>query len=360
VSPRAPRPSLADQISARRDELRLLALPDINAGPAAAVSGVQEAPVAAIEPNPDQPRREFSPVRLAELAASIRAHGVITPVLISPLPPGPDGPRYQLVAGERRWRAAQMAERETIPALIRDVSPAQALELALIENLHRQDLSPVEEALAYRRLLQEHAYTQQQLGSSLSRSQTYISKRMALLALDPVVVTMLETGELSASAARELARLKDQAQQRQAALAIAEGRLNARQIERKIRELQLAEQRAADGAEPELAAYGQPVDLEPVAQAAGGLLAALEALPVGLDADTQARLREHLQPVAEAVALWLEAGGRPSPPDPLSRRAGEGEPQAGIAPVGEREPQAGIVPAGEGKREVSRLPVRSA
>ena len=307
MSPKAPRPSLADQISARRDELRLLAMPDINAGPAAAVSGVQEIPVAAIEPNPDQPRREFGPVRLAELAASIRAHGVITPVLVSPLPPGPDGPRYRLVAGERRWRAAQMAERAHIPALVREVTSAQALELALIENLHRQDLSPVEEALAYRRLLHDHAYTQQQLGSTLSRSQTYISKRLSLLALDPTVVTMLESGELSASAARELARLKDQALQRQAALAIAEGRLNARQIERTIRELQLAEQAPPAGAEPALAAYGEPVDLEPVARAAAALLTALQALPVGLDAETQDRLRTHLQPVAAAIAPWLEA-----------------------------------------------------
>lgn len=310
MSPRAPRLSLADQISARRDELRLLALPDINAGPVAALSGVQEVPVAAIEPNPDQPRREFSPVRLAELAASIRAHGVITPVLVSPLPAGPDGPRYRLVAGERRWRAARMAERELIPALVREVAPAQALELALIENLHRQDLSPVEEALAYRRLLHEHAYTQQQLGSSLSRSQTYISKRLSLLALDPTVVTMLETGELSASAARELARLKDQALQRQAALAIAEGRLNARQIERTVRALQMAEQSEARPPEPVLAPYGEPVDLAPVAAAAGALVAALEALPVGLDAATQALLRDQLAPVVEALRPWAVVGGQ--------------------------------------------------
>lgn len=313
MSPRAPRLSLADQISARRDELRLLALPDINAGPVAALSGVQEAPVAAIEPNPDQPRREFSPVRLAELAASIRAHGVITPVLVSPLPDGPDGPRYRLVAGERRWRAAQMAERELIPALVREVAPAQALELALIENLHRQDLSPVEEALAYRRLLNEHAYTQQQLGSSLSRSQTYISKRLSLLALDPTVVTMLETGELSASAARELARLKDQALQRQAALAIAEGRLNARQIERTIRALQMAEQTEVRPPEPALAPYGEPVDLAPVAEAAGALVAALEALPVGLDAATQALLHDYLTPVAEALRPWAAVSGQSGP-----------------------------------------------
>ena len=105
MSPKSSRPRLADQIAARREELRLLALPDINAG-AAPVAGVQEIAVAAITPNPNQPRREFGPVRLAELAESIRAHGLITPVLISPLPPG-DGPRFRLVAGERRWRAAQ-------------------------------------------------------------------------------------------------------------------------------------------------------------------------------------------------------------------------------------------------------------
>jgi ParB family chromosome partitioning protein len=264
-------------------------------------------------------------VRLAELAASIRAHGVITPLLISPLPPAVDGPRYQLVAGERRWRAAQMAERATVPALIRPVTPAQAIELALIENLHRQDLSPIEESLAYRRLLTDYAYTQQQLGSSLGRSQTYISKRLSLLALDPTVVEMIESGELSASAARELARLKDQALQRQTAQAIAEGRLNARQIERAVRAVQLA-QAAADTAvtpdpasaastdptpdapsptEPALAAYSAPVDLDPVARAASDLLLALQSLPVGLDAASQARLQVHLRPVAEALAPWL-------------------------------------------------------
>lgn len=308
MSPRPSRPRLADQIAARRDELRLLALPDINAGPAVAIAGVQEVPVAAIVPNPDQPRREFSPVRLAELAESIRAHGVITPVLVSPLPPDGDGPRYRLVAGERRWRAAQMAGRTAIPALVRSVTPAQALELALIENLHRQDLSPVEEALAYRRLLRDHAYTQQQLGATLGRSQTYISKRLSLLALDAQVVAMLETGELSASAARELARLKDQALQRQTAQAIAAGRLNARQIERAVRAVQLTQEPDPAAAEPPaapLAGYGQAVDLMPVARAAQALLEALAALPVGLDRAAQARLRAHLQPVAAALAPWV-------------------------------------------------------
>jgi ParB family transcriptional regulator, chromosome partitioning protein len=312
VSPKPSRPRLADQIAARRDELRLLALPDINAGAAAVVAGVQEAPVAAIVPNPDQPRREFGPVRLAELAESIRAHGVITPVLISPLPSGPDGPRYRLVAGERRWRAAQMAGCRTIPALIRSVTAAQALELALIENLHRQDLSPIEESLAYRRLLNEHEYTQQQLGATLGRSQTYISKRLSLLALDPDVVAMIESGELSASAARELARLKDQALQRQTAKAIAEGRLNARQIERAVRAIQLAHEPPPPTAAAEtagrLAAYGESLDLNPVALAAEILLAALEALPVGLDAASQAELRAYLQPVAAALAPWVAEG----------------------------------------------------
>ena len=306
MSPKPPRPRLADQINARRDELRLLSMPDINAGPAPeALAGVQEVPLAVIEPNPKQPRREFNPIRLAELAESIRAHGLITPVLVTPLPPSPQGPRYQLVAGERRWRAAGMAGRERIPALIREVSHTEALELALIENLHRQDLSPIEEALAYRRLLIEHEYSQQQLGSVLTRSQTYISKRLSLLALDPTVVTMIEAGEISASAARELARLKDHALQRETAQAIAAGRLNARQIERTVRALQLAEAGNDQPASGDLAAYGQPVDLAPVAAAAEALLAALQALPVGLDADTQARLREQLRPVAAAVTPWL-------------------------------------------------------
>jgi ParB-like chromosome segregation protein Spo0J len=202
-----------------------------------------------------------------------------------------------------------MAGCRTIPALIRSVTAPQALELALIENLHRQDLSPIEESLAYRRLLREHEYTQQQLGATLGRSQTYISKRLSLLALDPDVVAMIESGELSASAARELARLKDQALQRQTARAIADGRLNARQIERAVRAVQLAhEPPPAAEAEAPLAAYGEPVDLAPVAQAAEALRAALSALPVGLDAASQARLRAHLQPVAAALAPWVEDG----------------------------------------------------
>ncbi|MCC6627910.1 MAG: ParB/RepB/Spo0J family partition protein [Chloroflexi bacterium] len=309
MSPKASsRPRLADQIAARRDELRLLALPDINAGPTPAIAGVQEVPLAAITPNPQQPRREFGPVRLAELAESIRAHGLITPVLISPLAPAADGPRYQLVAGERRWRAAQMAGCLTIPALVRSVNAAQALELALIENLHRQDLSPIEESLAYRRLLNEHQYSQQQLGATLGRSQTYISKRLSLLALDPTVVTMIESGELTASAARELARLKDQALQRETAHAIAAGRLNARQIERTVRAVQLAQEpSAADN--PPLAGYGQSVDLTPVLAAARALQEALAALPVGLDATSQMTLREPLTLVAAALAPWT------SPPE---------------------------------------------
>jgi ParB family chromosome partitioning protein len=306
VSPKAPsRPRLADQIAARRDELRLLALPDINAGPTPAIAGVQEVPLAAITPNPQQPRREFGPVRLAELAESIRAHGLITPVLISPLPPATDGPRYQLVAGERRWRAAQMAGCQTIPALVRAVDAAQALELALIENLHRQDLSPIEESLAYRRLLHEYQYSQQQLGATLGRSQTYISKRLSLLALDPTVVTMIESGELTASAARELARLKDQALQRETAHAIAAGRMNARQIERAVRAVQLAQEEAAPVDDAPLAGYGEPIDLAPVLAAARALQEALAALPVGLDAASQEQLRDDLAPVAAALAPWV-------------------------------------------------------
>ena len=142
--------------------------------------------------SPDQPRRHFDEAALDELAASIARRGVIQPVIVRPLSPG----RYQLVAGERRWRAAQRARLHEIPALVRQLDDADVGALALIENLQREDLNPIEEAAAYQRLSQNDGLSQADLARMVDKSRSHVANLMRLLALPPEVQAMLEDGRL--------------------------------------------------------------------------------------------------------------------------------------------------------------------
>ena len=162
--------------------------------------GLANLSVSSIEPHPDQPRRRFDEDSLAELAASIAARGVIQPVIVRPLGPG----RYQLVAGERRWRAAQRAQLHEIPALIRDLSDRDVTALALIENLQREDLNPVEEARAYHRLAEQDGMTQAEIAQLVDKSRSHVANLQRLLALPAVVVDHLEAGRLDMGHARAL------------------------------------------------------------------------------------------------------------------------------------------------------------
>src|SRR6187431_833075 len=156
------------------------------------LEGLANLPVAAIEPHPEQPRRHFDEQALADLASSIAERGVIQPVIVRPLAGG----RYQLVAGERRWRAAQRAQLHEIPALIRDLTEREVTALALIENIQREDLNPVEEARAYRRLAQLEDLPHLEIARLVGKSRSHVANFIRLLSLPPAVIEHLEAGRL--------------------------------------------------------------------------------------------------------------------------------------------------------------------
>ena len=163
-------------------------------------SGLAMLPVSRIEPHPEQPRRHFDEGALSELAASIAARGVIQPVIVRPLASG----RYQLVAGERRWRAAQRAQLHEIPALVRDLTEREVMALALIENLQREDLNPIEEARAYHRLAESEGMTQADIARMVDKSRSHVANFQRLLSLPEPVIALVETGALSMGHARAL------------------------------------------------------------------------------------------------------------------------------------------------------------
>lgn len=164
-------------------------------------------PIEEIAPNPHQPRRTFEETALAELAESIRARGVLTPLIVRPAPRG--HARYEIVAGERRWRAAQMAQVHSLPVIVRDLDDREVLEIAIIENIQRADLNPVEEARGYRQLIEAFGHTQEQLSRVLGKSRSHIANQMRLLALPDPVLEMLAEGRLSAGHARALVTADD-------------------------------------------------------------------------------------------------------------------------------------------------------
>jgi ParB family chromosome partitioning protein len=182
-------------------------------------------PIELISPNPRNPRRRFADEELADLSRSIREHGVVQPVVVRP---AQAGGRYEIIAGERRWRAAQLAGKTEIPAIIRDVSDREALELAIVENIQRADLDPVEEATGFQQLIDDHGYTQADLGEVIGKSRSHVANTLRLLKLPEGVRAMLVDGALSAGHARALITASDPA-----ALArrIVEGGLSVRQAE---------------------------------------------------------------------------------------------------------------------------------
>lgn len=173
-------------------------VPPAPAGPAS--SGLASIPVADIAPLPGQPRRHFDDAALNELAASIAARGVIQPVIVTPQ----GGGRYRLVAGERRWRAAQRAQLHEIPAIIRELSEREVMALALIENLQREDLNPIEEARAYHRLAEDEGLTQAEIARMVDKSRSHVANFQRLLSLPHGVIDLVETGKLSMGHARAL------------------------------------------------------------------------------------------------------------------------------------------------------------
>ncbi len=161
-------------------------------------------PVEDISPNPNQPRRHFDPAALKELADSIRRKGIIQPLILRPTT-GPG--KFEIVAGERRWRAAQLAQMHAVPAILRDFSDSEVLEIAIIENIQRAELNPIEEALAYRQLMDRFGHTQEKVAEALSRSRSHIANLLRLLSLPEEVQSMVANGGLSAGHARALITL---------------------------------------------------------------------------------------------------------------------------------------------------------
>ena len=191
-------------------------------------SGLALLAVADIIPHPGQPRRHFAEEALAELAASIAQRGVIQPVIVTPHGPG----RYRLVAGERRWRAAQRAQLHEIPAIIRDLSDREITALALIENLQREDLNPIEEARAYHRLAEDEGLTQAEIAKLVDKSRSHVANLQRLLALPPRVIELVEEAKLSMGHARALVGVENAEALAQQAV---ERQLSVREVERLVR-----------------------------------------------------------------------------------------------------------------------------
>jgi ParB family chromosome partitioning protein len=183
-------------------------------------------PIEKIEPNPYQPRQDFAPSELEEMAQSVREKGILTPLLVSKIPGG-----YRLIAGERRWRAAQKAGLTRVPVVVKEVSGADALELALIENIHRKDLNPIEEAAAYQRLLEETGATHEGLSRRLGKDRATVTNLLRLLRLPPLLQKDVVEGRLSAGHARVLAGLGTAEEQMSLREEILAKGLSVRQIE---------------------------------------------------------------------------------------------------------------------------------
>jgi len=197
--------------------------------PSTGQQGVEEVDVDLIAPNPQQPRTVFDPEALAELAESIREHGVIQPLIVSR--PGGRGAPYQLIAGERRLLAARQAGLRRVPVIVKEASPQALLEMALVENLQRQDLGPLEEAAAFKRLSDEFGLTQDAVAARVGRSRPAVANSLRLLTLSEEIQASLARGEITAGHARALLGIDDGEERRRAWRRIVEGNLTVRDAE---------------------------------------------------------------------------------------------------------------------------------
>ena len=189
--------------------------------------GITTVSISLVEPNKNQPRTKFDDEKIAELTQSIKQNGILQPILVTPL----DNGGYRIVAGERRWRAARGAGLKEIPVYIRKLDDKQVMQLALIENVQRQDLSPIEEARAYRQLMDEYKMTQQEVSEAVGKSRSVIANSLRLLTLGEPVVDLLEKGELTVGHAKMLAGITDAQEQKTIAQLAVKNGFNVRQLE---------------------------------------------------------------------------------------------------------------------------------
>lgn len=194
-------------------------------------SGISELKVNDVEPNREQPRKNFDQEKLQSLAESIAQHGVVQPIIVKKKDKG-----YSIIAGERRWRAAKLAGLKTIPAIIKDLSPRDVMEIALIENIQREDLNPIEEAEAYQKLMEEHGLTQEILSRLVGKSRAAIANSVRLLSLSDKVKEMLVGEILTPGHARTLITIEDAEKQAKLADTIVQRNLNVRETEKLVNE----------------------------------------------------------------------------------------------------------------------------
>ncbi|MBP6002264.1 MAG: ParB/RepB/Spo0J family partition protein [Pyrinomonadaceae bacterium] len=206
-------------------------------------SGLREVDIDLIEPNPEQPRTRFAEEKLAELAASIRANGIVQPIVLRQV-----GSRYQIVAGERRWRAAQRAELRKVPAVIRAIPDDKLLEIALVENIQRHELNPIEEAKAYRKLIDTVGLTQEQVSERVGRERTLVATTIRLLRLPAEVQKYIVEGTLSLSHGRALLMTEDPKVQKAIAADAVNKGYSVRETERVVK--RSSRESAGDGATP--------------------------------------------------------------------------------------------------------------
>ena len=204
--------------------------------------GVRIVPIDHIEPNPEQPRLAFNQVTLDELAASIREHGVLQPILVRPIGPN----RYQLIAGERRWRSSRLAGLDSIPALIEEIDDDTALEISIIENLQREDISPLDEAAMYDRMVTEHGYSIRKLADKLGKDKGYVENRLRLADAPEEVRELVSLRKDTLSHAYELMKVQDPKRRRRLADQVARGELTLIRLRDKIEGRRIRAPRLAD------------------------------------------------------------------------------------------------------------------
>jgi len=257
--------------------------------------GVRVIPIDRIEPNPDQPRMVFDEDALHELAASIREHGVLQPILVRPLGDN----RYQLIAGERRWRASREANLATIPALVEEIDDDTALEISIIENLQREDLSPLEEATMFDRMVHEHGYSIRKLAEKLGKDKGYLENRLRLADAPEEIRELVSLRKDTVSHAYELLKVQDPKKRKRLAAQVASGELSLVKLRQKI---EGRVRPVTDDAAMEESIEDGPLPIDDEETQAGWDSAPPTTTPTGDDSLVSAR-HQHADAVEELVAV---------------------------------------------------------
>jgi ParB family transcriptional regulator, chromosome partitioning protein len=269
-------------------------------GPSRSV-GVRIVHIERIEPNPEQPRMVFEQEALDELAASIREHGVLQPILVRPLGPN----TYQIVAGERRWRASKQAGLASIPALIEDIDDDTALEIAIIENLQREDLTPLDEAAMFDRMIHQHGYSIRKLADKLGKDKGYLENRLRLADAPPEIRELVSLRKDSLSHAYELMKVEDPKKRGRLAAQVARGELTLIKLREKIEGRRA--RRVEPGGEPEMeppdSAVASTADVRAEPEAEGGWVA--DQRPVAISDDSLVNAKQDLADAVDNLVAVL-------------------------------------------------------